>query len=770
MTVKARTPHRSRFRELVEHSADIAVLLGADGTIHYASPAITRVAGYRVDEVVGCRIFDIAHPKDADACREHLTDLVRHPDAACRLEFWLRHKNGAWLAIEAVAVNRLADPALRGMVANLRDITDRKLVAHDLCLDGQPAQEDLRWLILATEQSPASVIVTDLNGVIAYVNPGFTAMTGYAPAEVIGKTPRVLKSGLNTSTAYRDLWTTIRGGRVWRGELCNRRKDGQLYWHSASIAPLKDAHGEVTHFLAVQQDITERVQAEAALRDRESRLRCLIESDIIGTGFWDASGAVTQANDEYLRITGYTQDDVAAGRVNFRTMTPPEYAAADTLVLEQLAAGGTVPPWEKELIRKDGRRVPVLVGVGPLKQHQDQGVVFLLDLTERRALEQQFRQAQKMEAVGRLAGGVAHDFNNMLTAISGYADLLREDLTPGHPGHEDVTEIRKAVDRAAGLTRQLLAFSRQQVLEPRVLDLNELVRNMEKMLRRLLGEDIELITQVDPALAAARADPGQLEQVLMNLAVNSRDAMPDGGSLTIETRNRVVDAAAAAKSPGLKPGRYVTFAIHDTGTGMDQATKARLFEPFFTTKERGKGTGLGLSTVYGIVKQSDGYIEVASELGQGSTFTVYLPHVDESPAASSAAPEPGSLTPRGTETILLAEDDAGVRKIVRETLARAGYTVLDAQDGGEALRLAGMYAGTIALLITDVVMPEVNGRDLATRLVGERPSVRVLYMSGYTDDAALRRAIAEGSSTYLKKPFGPELLLRRVRAALDVAA
>ena len=389
------------------------------------------------------------------------------------------------------------------------------------------------------------------------------------------------------------------------------------------------------------------------------------------------------------------------------------------------------------------------------------------DVTERVQLEQQLRQAQKMEAVGRLAGGIAHDFNNILTAITGYVDLLLEDLGPTDPRREDAQEVRKAADRAASLTRQLLAFSRQQVMQPRVLDLNALVTELEKMLRRLLGEDIDLATRLDPGLAAVKADPGQLEQVIVNLAVNARDAMPAGGKLTIETANTALDDAYTREHFPAKPGRYVLLAVSDTGTGMTSEVQAHLFEPFFTTKERGKGTGLGLATVYGIVKQSGGFIWVYSEPGHGSTFKIYLPQVEEAaePRAAAASPAPR----RGTETVLLAEDEAPVRAVARQVLERQGYKVLEAPSAEAALDLAQRYSGPIHLLLTDVVMPGLSGHDLAERLATLRPETRVIYMSGYTDDAITRHGMLEPGLAYVQKPFTPDVIARKVREVLDAA-
>jgi len=388
------------------------------------------------------------------------------------------------------------------------------------------------------------------------------------------------------------------------------------------------------------------------------------------------------------------------------------------------------------------------------------------DVTEQRVLERQLRMAQKMEAVGRLSGGIAHDFNNLLGVIIGYVQVIKRRLDPGNALHEYAEEIEKAGQRAVGLTRQLLAFSRQQVLEPVVLNLNTLVADMQKMLPRLIGEDIDLNIILDPALGLVRADPGQVEQVLMNLAVNARDAMPDGGKLTIQTVNAEIDTAFANEHPGAYPGKYVMLAVTDNGVGMDPETQAQIFEPFFTTKGRDKGTGLGLSTVYGVVKQSNGYIAVDSEKGKGSSFCVYLPlieqHVKE-PAASN--PEPRDA--RGSETILLVEDAEPLRRLVRLFLQENGYRVVAAADGSEAEQVAAQISGSIDLLLTDVVMPGINGRVLAERLAPSHPSMKVLYMSGYTDSFIAGHGVLEPGTHLLRKPFTEDVLMRRVRDLLD---
>jgi signal transduction histidine kinase len=389
---------------------------------------------------------------------------------------------------------------------------------------------------------------------------------------------------------------------------------------------------------------------------------------------------------------------------------------------------------------------------------------------DRQALEAQLLQSQKMEAVGQLAGGVAHDFNNMLTVISGYSAILLETLDAADPNRGDIEEIRGAAERAAGLTRQLLAFSRKQVLQPRVVDLNsEVITGLEKMLRRLIGEDIELVTSLDGHLGLVNADPGQLEQVIVNLAVNARDAMPDGGRLVIETANMELGAEHAGRHIGVKAGRYVMLAVTDTGSGMKPETMARMFEPFFTTKEQGKGTGLGLATVYGIVKQSGGDIWVYSEPGHGTSFKIYLPLVEE-PKSAAVPASTKAHDYAGTETILLVEDDETLRLLARRILQSRGYTVLEARDGEQALAICGQPATRIDLVATDAVMPKMNGRVLAERLATLRPRLRVLFMSGYTDDDMLRRGIMDPRMAFLQKPFTPEGLAKKVREVLDSPA
>src|SRR2546427_2286292 len=419
--------------------------------------------------------------------------------------------------------------------------------------------------------------------------------------------------------------------------------------------------------------------------------------------------------------------------------------------------------------RKDGLLLTVQLSVRAVRNVASEVAYYetiVRDVTEQRRLQAQLMQAQKMEAVGRLAGGVAHDFNNLLTVIISYSDLLLEDLGRDDPKREDVAAVRKAAEGAAALTHQLLAFSRQQVLQPKVLDVNATVASTEKLLRRLIGEDIQLVAKLGSGLGSVKADPGQIEQVIMNLAVNARDAMPAGGQLTIETANVEMDEAYVRGHPLAQPGRYVMLAVSDTGTGMDEQTKAHIFEPFFTTRELGKGTGLGLATVYGIVKQSGGFIWLYSEPGHGTTFKIYLPRVDG--AADALGPPVGTAeVPRGTETVLIVEDEEAVRALAKTALMRKGYRVLEAANGGEALLRCESERAPIHLLVTDVVMPGLGGADLARRLAPLRPDMRVLFISGYTDRAAARHGTMQPGAAYLEKPFSLDALARKVREVLD---
>ena len=523
--------------------------------------------------------------------------------------------------------------------------------------------------------------------------------------------------------------------------------------------------------LAFAQSQSDRHAAEAALRVSERRFRALVEESWDAIALFAADGTITYGSPATTRLLGYDLTEFV-GR-NAMEFIHPDDRAPVLLRLEEVTARPRSSLHIAARVQHKNGTWRYLEGV-LTNLLDDPSVAAIVnnyrDVTDRRILEEQIMLSQKMEAIGRLAGGVAHDFNNILTAIGGYADLLMADFAPDDKRRGDIEEIHRATQRAASLTQQLLAFSRRQVMQPKVISLNALIPDIEKMLRRLIGEDILFATVLHPRVGNVRADPGQLEQVIVNLAVNARDAMPapNGGRLTIETRNVELDELYAADHPGVTPGRYVMLAVTDTGVGMDEETKSRIFEPFFTTKARGKGSGLGLATVYGIVRQTGGHIWPYSEPGTGTTMRVYLPRVDDpaDPIEHSSEAPPESL--RGSETILLVEDEAPVRSVTRQLLERNGYTVLEAADGRTALSLINGEQDRVHvdLLLTDVIMPGMSGRELADQMKARRPQLRVLFMSGYTDDAVVRHGMLEPGLAYLEKPFRPPVLLRKVREVL----
>ncbi|MGE5252591.1 MAG: PAS domain S-box protein [Planctomycetaceae bacterium] len=519
-------------------------------------------------------------------------------------------------------------------------------------------------------------------------------------------------------------------------------------------------------------------RAQSALKESEKKFQQFYDEAPVGYHELDTKGRITKVNRKELQMLGYSAGEMLGKPVwDF-------FEEEDTtrkVILAKLSGDVSFhDTFERTYRRKDGSTLPVLVEDRVIRDSENQVMAIrstVEDITERRRTEEalrkseeQLRQWQRVEAIGRLAGGVAHDFNNLLMTIKGCSELLLGAFDRRDPRREEVEEILKAADRATALTRQLLAFGRRQVLQPQILDLNAVVMNMDKMLRRLIGEDIQLITSLEPEVWLVKVDPGMIEQVVMNLAVNSRDAMPSGGKLTIETSNVIHDEEYASHHVSVKPGYYVMLAISDTGCGMDKETQSHLFEPFFTTKDTGKGTGLGLSTVYGIIKQSGGNIWAYSEPGLGTTFKIYLPRVEKAAKGYKPRLKPKEVgAPGGTETILLVEDEEAVRSMVGKILRNKGYTILEARHGNEAIEVSERYEGSINLMVTDVIMPQMSGRELAERLAPMRPEMHVLYMSGYPDNTIVQHGVLEPGTAFLQKPFTISALELKVREILDGA-
>jgi PAS domain S-box-containing protein len=623
--------------------------------------------------------------------------------------------------------------------------------------------EQLRLLV---EQLPAMLWTTDEQlTVTAIGGAAFKTLSETAP---LTRNPHQLPAMFDEHTPLI---------RAHRRALAGEPGSYPVEWKGRTfrchVRPLQDAQGQTVGTIGLGVDITENRQAEHAIRERdvrvqksESQYRSLIQNAIYGIYRSTIDGHFLDVNPALAVMLGYDSTDDLMAHENMATIyaDPQER----TRLIEQYAGTGRIDGVEVGWKRKDGTPITVRLS-GRIVENAYAGVrgfeVIAEDVTARRALEDELRHAQKIEAVGRLAGGIAHDFNNLLTAIFGFSDLALEQLDADHPARPEVQEVRKAAESAASLTRQLLAFSRKQVLQPCVLNLNDSVERMHALLQRVIGEHIGLVTTLSPSLHDVFADPGQLEQVVMNLAINARDAMPNGGRLTIETTNVTFETVDLARKRG-GMGDFVRVTISDTGQGMEETVRARLFEPFFTTKERGRGTGLGLATVYGVVRQSGGFIWVDSVPGQGATFTLDFPRATNVMESQNETADPAAI-PGAGETILLVEDLPSVRTVMRELLARNGYRILEADSGETALRLTTSFDGPIDLLLTDVVMPAMSGRELARRIQALRPEVRVLYTSGYTDDLIAHHGVLAAGVSFLQKPFTQQQLLQKLRDILD---
>ena len=703
------------------------------------------------------------HIEDVDRC-ENETALALRGEKDYDTEFRVVWPDGTIRHLKALGqVVRDADRKPLRMIGVTYDVTERK-VAEDA---RQESEQRVRLLLNSTAEA---IYGLDVDGKCTFTNLSCLKMFGYANSDdLLGRNMHAVVhhshadgsplpvEGCKIVQAFR------RGEEAHVDDEVLWRADGTCFSAEYWSYPIRK-DGRVVGAVVTVLDIAARRTAEQALRTSESRYRALFDESALPMWLFDEETlAIAAVNEAAILHYGYSRKEFLS-----KTLRDIWHPNQETEAIALLAAFSG-KPWSGVLrhVKKGGASITVEVFWRAIKlAGRSYRVAVIRDITDQRELEERFRQSQKMEAVGRLAGGVAHDFNNLLTVMLGYSEVLLQGLEPG-PLHEATQEVRQAGERAAALTRQLLAFSRKQTLVSEVLDLGDVVSGMSRMVERLIGEEVKVSVVVSPNLGRVKADRGQLEQVVVNLAVNARDAMPKGGSLLFGLQNVELDDAYTATHAEVEPGPYVLLAISDTGTGMDAETQKRIFEPFFTTKEAGKGTGLGLSTVHGIVHQSGGAIDVYSEPGQGTTFKVYLPRF----AGDAAVPRPVSAIntalAAGSETVLVVEDEAAIRQLTKLILQKAGYTVLLAESPVAAERIAGSHPGPIHLMLTDVVMPGMRGPELAERLIRLRPDLRVLYMSGYTDDAIAHHGFLDAGTEFLQKPFTPNTLLRKVREVLD---
>lgn len=757
--------HRARM--IIDTALDAVVSMNSLGVITDWSAQAERMFGWTRADAMGKRMSDtIIPPRYRDAHNKGLKNFLvtgEGPVLNRRIEVTALTRDGREFPIE-LAISPVEMGEEWSFSAFIRDLTERKAAEEAL------RQGELRYRQLF-EDIPVGLYRSSPEGGLIDANPAMVSMLGFADRKSLLETPA---TSLYVDPRDRIRWSEqVKGdGSLLQFEVQMKRADGAIIWVRDTTHIQRAADGKVLLYEGVLEDITWRVEAEQALQANERRLTQILEAVPIGILVSDKKGTPVFVNAAAKKIlgSGVADTDIRTISETYKAFLAgtDEVYPLDRNPLAKALKGVAASVDDVE-IRESGRVVSLSVQGAPILDGDGKvtaAVVAFIDTSDRRVLESQLRQTSKMEAVGQLAGGIAHDFNNLLTVIMSYGAMLLDRIDASDPNHEDAQEIAAAADRAAGLTRQLLAFSRQQVMQPRVININAIVSDLEKLLRRLIGEDVNLEISLDPGVARINADPGQLEQVLMNLVVNARDAMPAGGKLTISTENARLSADSIAGALHAAVGDYVMLTVADTGTGMTAEVQRRLFDPFFTTKDQGRGTGLGLSTVYGIVNQSGGEITVCSELGQGSTFKVFFPRfaaMAESPLSEARPKE----DPGGVETVLVVEDDSNLRELVARVLKKSGYEVHVAAGGVEAIAIAGDPLKLIDAVITDVIMPGMNGRELVEKLLEMRPGIASLLMSGYTDDDVLRRGVQRGDTAFLQKPFTPDQLARKVREVLD---
>ncbi len=749
--------------DIIKNSPLCILTTDENWEITYANSTVESLFGWKVDELVGQNFNFLFYEFNFIEVQKEILDTVRG-SKIWRGELMCRNKSGAIFYVDSTFYQLLdRNGSFLALVVFLEDITERKQMEVEL------RESDQKYHLVVENANQGIVVAQD--GKLKFCNSKISEIMGYSFQELMSKPFIEFIYPEDQGKVFENYLKRLQGRelpKVYTFRVID--KWGSVRWLEINATRIQWERRPATlNFLS---DVTDRVQMEEEIQRKEEYFRSLIENSMDVIFIFDENGRIRYISPSSLKVVGYAPEELLEGSI-FDYLHVDDISLVSEVISKVIGEFGEVMSIEFRLQHRDGSwRIMEGFCRNLLNVSSIQGIVMnARDISEQRAaeeeidvLQEQFRQSQKMEAIGRLAGGIAHDFNNILSIIQGYSDLSLLNLSEGDPLRENIEQIQKASRKAADLTKQLLAFSRRQVMEMRVMDLNILLKSLEKMLQRLIGEDIELSIIMGEGLGRVKADPGQLEQVILNLVVNARDAMPSGGKLTIETANVKLDEAYARAHIAVKSGDYVLLSISDTGEGMTNEIKERIFEPFFTTKE--KGTGLGLSTVYGIVKQSGGNIWVYSEPGCGTSFKIYLPRVDEPLEERGEAVGEEDL-PKGNETVLIIEDEEEVRKIAMAVLRRQGYKVLEAPQGGDAFLICEKYDGPIHLMLTDVVMPRMSGIELAKRLVAMRPEMKVVYMSGYADNAAIQHGFSQEGVDYIQKPFTVSRLARKVREILD---
>ena len=763
----------ARWSSVVDNSSDMIALLDEGAVLKWTSRVVTQMLGWEREDFEDLDAFDIIHPDDYDIAAEGLAEALMRMEPRS-IEVRLRHKNGTWRWLEIRATNLLDDPDVASVVIAGRDVTDRRQAEDAL----RSSEERFREL---TETVKEVFFIHSPDQGLLYISPAYEKVWGQ-PRKTLYENPDSWLDSIvpeDRIEVHKSLLESGTKERFVRYRIV--RADGELRWIEGRSFPIVDRSGQIVRVVGTAEDVTERKLVEEALVAREEFERSILDSLGAQIAVLDGDGQIIAVNEAWERFAlenGGDPDRTGIGMSYLKVLRAslehePDYESAMALEgLEAVLAGRRERFFIEYECASDEQKRWFTMHVSPLRGALGGAVVSHLDITERMTalqeqerLTEQLRQSQKLEAIGRLAGGIAHDFNNVLAVIQNYAWFLTEDMDPDDPKLQDVKEILSAGERAGKLVQQLLTFSRKEIVKPEVLDLNAVISEYGTFLRRAIGEDVRLEVALTPDLPSVLLDSGHLGQILTNLAVNARDAMPSGGRLTIETAAVYIDEEDQS-GVDMDPGDYVALKVTDTGCGMSNDVLNHIFEPFFTTKARGQGTGLGLATVYGIVNQSRGQIVVNSKVGVGTSFTIYLPVVRSRTEERELAPAPAAI-PEGREQVLLVEDEAGVRRMVARILTDRGYAVLKAASGEEALRIAREHVGKIDLLLTDVVMPQMSGKELADRMAKLRPETATVFMSGYTDEIIARQGRVGEGEVLIDKPFTPDELLMTIRAVLE---